>query len=84
MYVEYVFDLKTRVDAHFFVHTNFLAFVCWLYVVYVLTAAVALVFFGSLNVCRVLCMLGFADLLCMLCMFLKAVSAGSVCSFLGG
>lgn len=29
-------------------------------------------------------MLGFADLLCMLYMFLKAVSAGSVCSFLGG
>ena len=29
-------------------------------------------------------MLGFADLLCMLCMFLKAVSEGSVCSFLNG
>ena len=28
-------------------------------------------------------MLGFADLLCMFGMFLKAVSAGSVCSFLG-
>ena len=71
-------------DAHFFVHTNVLAFVCLLYVVYVLTAAAALVFFGSLNVCRVLCVLGFADLLCTLSMFLKAVSAGSVCSFLGG
>ena len=59
-------------NTHFFVHTNFLAFVCWLYVVYVLTAAAALGFFGFLNVCENLCMF---DLLCMFCMFLRAVSA---------
>ena len=71
-------------NTHFFVHTNFLAFVCWLYVVYVLTAAAALGFFGFLNVCENLCMLCYADLLCMFCyadllcmfcMFLRAVSA---------
>lgn len=56
-------------------HTNFLCSVCWLYALYVLAAFAALGFFGFLNVCENLCMLNYADPLCMFCMFVKVVSA---------
>lgn len=62
-------------SACFFVHTNFSGFVCWLYVLYVRNRFSVLDFFGSLNVCENLCMLRYADLLCMFCMFIKVVSA---------